>query len=398
MNTEQPVIRLKPKTSPQRLRHGFPWVYDNELVTDRRTRNIEAGSLVKLTDHAQNSLGLFAFNAHSKIIARRVAFDPDTKINTDWFIKKLTVALMFRNTLYDEPFYRLVHAEADNLPGLIVDRFDDILVVQPNAAWADRLLLLLVDALKTVLAPKAIVINGTGRARALEGLKDSRYMAHGEMPSKALRVPMNGAVYFADVAQGQKTGIFYDQRPNHNFVQNLTKGKSVLDVFSHVGGFGLAAMAAGAREVHCVDGSLPALELAKLGAAATNAETAFTVQKADAFDAMIGLQEKEITYDVVVCDPPAFAPHKSSREAGLRAYERIARLASPLVEEGGYLTLCSCSHAADPERFRTACIRGIGRAGREAQLIYTGSAGPDHPQHMALAESSYLKVLVFRIL
>ena len=156
-------------------------------------------------------------------------------------------------------------------------------------------------------------------------------------------------------------------------------------------------MAKGAASVTCVDGSQPALNLASRGAVATRAETPFEAIKGDAFDVMGQLAGQGKTYELVICDPPAFAPQKAAREAGLRAYERVARLASGLVAPGGYLTLCSCSHAADIERFRAASIRGIGRAGRQAQLIYTGGAGPDHLHHMALAESSYLKTLVFRM-
>jgi|TARA_B110000240_G_scaffold162874_1_gene182601 23S rRNA (cytosine1962-C5)-methyltransferase len=394
---DHPVIRLKPKTNAQRVRHGFPWVYDNELVTDRRTKGLRPGSLAILQDHSQNILGLFAVNPNSKIFARKLSDNVGSLINADWFAQKITKALALREQLYSQPYYRLVHAEADHLPGLIIDRFKDLLVIQPNAAWVDQLMDELVEALKNVLAPTSIVINGAGRARVLEGLDEARRMGLGDMPTAAIKVPMNGAIYFADVAQGQKTGIFYDQRPNHHFVQNLSSGKKVLDVFSHVGGFGLAAMANGAAEVTCVDGSQLALDLAARGASATKSDVPLEIIRGDAFDVMINMASHGKIFDIVICDPPAFAPQKASREAGLRAYERVARLASCLVADSGYLALCSCSHAADLERFRASCIRGIGRAGRQAQLIYTGGAGPDHPHHMALAESSYLKTLVFRM-
>ena len=397
MQRDHPVIRLKPKTNAQRVRHGFPWVYDNELVTDRRTKGLRPGSLAILQDHSQNILGLFAVNPNSKIFARKLSDNVGSLINADWFAQKITKALALREQLYSQPYYRLVHAEADHLPGLIIDRFKDLLVIQPNAAWVDQLMDELVEALKNVLAPTSIVINGAGRARVLEGLDESRCMAFGDMPTAAIEVPMNGAIYFADVAEGQKTGIFYDQRPNHHFVQKLSSGKKVLDVFSHVGGFGLAAMANGAAEVTCVDGSQLALDLAARGASATKSDVPLEIIRGDAFDVMINMASHGKIFDIVICDPPAFAPQKASREAGLRAYERVARLASCLVADSGYLALCSCSHAADLERFRASCIRGIGRAGRQAQLIYTGGAGPDHPHHMALAESSYLKTLVFRM-
>jgi 23S rRNA (cytosine1962-C5)-methyltransferase len=208
---------------------------------------------------------------------------------------------------------------------------------------------------------------------------------------------MNGGVYMADVLGGQKTGLFLDQRPNHAFAAGLAKGGSVLDVFSHVGGFGLAALAAGAVRALAVDGSAPALALAQAGAAAMGRSDAFATRQGDAFAVMEALAAEGATFDLVVCDPPAFAPSKTALEAGLRAYEKVARLAAGLVSEGGYLMVCSCSHAADLGRFRTASARGIGRAGRSAQIVYTGFAGPDHPMLPQLAESGYLKAVAFRL-
>jgi 23S rRNA (cytosine1962-C5)-methyltransferase len=208
---------------------------------------------------------------------------------------------------------------------------------------------------------------------------------------------MNGATYMADVIGGQKTGLFFDQRPNHAFTASLSKNARVLDVFSHVGGFGLAALAGGAASALAVDGSQPALDLAAQGAEAMGVSDKFTTRKGDAFDVLTKLAEEGETFDVVICDPPAFAPTKKAMEAGLRAYERVARLAAPLVAEGGYLGLCSCSHAADLTKFRNASSRGIGRAGRRGQIIYTGFAGADHPLMPHLAESGYLKSVFFRL-
>jgi 23S rRNA (cytosine1962-C5)-methyltransferase len=196
---------------------------------------------------------------------------------------------------------------------------------------------------------------------------------------------------------GQKTGLFYDQRPNHAFAARLAKGARVLDMFSHVGGFSLAALAAGAEYALAVDGSDPALGLATQGAARMGLAERFETRRGDAFDVMEALAAEGAQFDVVICDPPAFAPSKQAMEKGLRAYERVARLAAPLVAPGGYLALCSCSHAADLSKFRAACTRGIGRAGRVGPLIHTGFAGPDHPLHANLAESGYLKALFYRL-
>lgn len=392
-----PVIRLKPKIRPQAIRHGFPWVYDNELVTDRRTRALAPGTIAVLEDAERNALALVAVNPDSRIMARVLTRDLNAAIDAVWLADRLARALDLRTRLYQTPFYRLVHAEADGLPGVVIDRFGDVAVIQPNAAWADALLPQLVQALVDVTGVSTVLKNASGRARALEGLDDVSDVLVGQVPEAPLPVPMNGATYMADLTGGQKTGLFYDQRPNHAFAAKLADGAKVLDVFSHVGGFSLAMLAGGATTALAVDGSAPALALAAEGAARMGVADRFDTRKGDAFDVLAALADERARFDVVICDPPAFAPSKKALEAGLRAYERVARLAAPLVSEGGYLGLCSCSHAADLGKFRTACTRGIGRAGRAGQLIHTGAAGPDHPTHPQLAESGYLKALFYRL-
>ncbi|MEL6170226.1 MAG: class I SAM-dependent rRNA methyltransferase [Pseudomonadota bacterium] len=392
-----PVVRLKPKADARAIRHGLPWVYADDLVLDRRTRALSPGTIATLEDSGRQPLARIAFNPSSRIAARVLDRDPEAQIDAGWMAARVRRALALRDTLFDAPFYRLIHAEGDGLPGLIVDRFGVALSIQPNAAWVDARLDLLADALVAVTGASTVLKNAGGRARAREGLDDASGVLRGAV-NGPVPVPMNGAIYMADLLGGQKTGLFYDQRPNHAFVAHLARGGSVLDVFSHVGGFALAALAAGATEALAVDGSEPALELARVGAHKMGVGDRFHVHRADAFDAMTALAENARTFRTVICDPPAFAPSKEALGAGLRAYERVARLAAPLVEAGGTLTLCSCSHAADLTKFRAACIRGIGRAGREAQVLHTGGAGPDHPQHPELAESGYLKAIVFRIL
>ncbi|SHH31981.1 RSP_2647 family RNA methyltransferase [Marivita hallyeonensis] len=392
-----PVIRLKPKTKPQAIRRGYPWVFANEVVTDRRTRSLEPGSIAILEDAERAPLAIVGVNPDSKIIGRVLDAPDGGPIDQAWFVQRFRKALSLRERLFPTPFYRLIHAEADGLPGVIIDRFGDIAVVQPNAAWADRLLPEMTAALAEVTGVTTILKNSGGRGRSLEGLDDADATLLGDAPTAPIPVEMNGAIYMADLIGGQKTGLFYDQRPNHAFAARLAHGARVLDVFSHVGGFGLAALAAGATQVHCIDGSESALDLARAGAGRMNMDAALTTQRADAFAALAELGDAAERFDVVVCDPPAFAPSQKAREAGLRAYERVARLAAPLVSEDGYLVLCSCSHAADLSAFTGACLRGIGRAGRRAQLIHTGQAGPDHPLLPQLAESGYLKALFFRL-
>ncbi|MEM8980781.1 MAG: class I SAM-dependent rRNA methyltransferase [Pseudomonadota bacterium] len=393
-----PIVKLRPKVDARPIRFGAPWVYANDLVLDRRTKALAPGTLAELRDGAQASLGLVAINPLSQIAVRMIDRDLSARIDQAWFEARIEAALAHRSRLYAGPHYRLIHAEADGLPGLIVDRFDDVLVVQPNAAWIERLLEPLVAALQHVTGATCVMKNAKGRTRGLEGLDDFSDVLIGTAPDAPMAVPMNGATYFADLTQGQKTGLFYDQRPNHAFAAALAQDCDVLDVFSHVGGFGLAALAGGARAVTCVDGSQDALTLATRGAETMDAEGRFSTRRGDAFDVLQVLSEEGAQFDVVICDPPAFAPNKPSLEKGLRAYERVARLAAGLVREGGYLGLCSCSHAADLTRFSRASNRGIGRAGRRAQLVHTGEAGPDHPKLPQLSESGYLKALFYRIL
>ncbi|NSY37061.1 RSP_2647 family RNA methyltransferase [Leisingera sp. ANG59] len=395
---QRPRVKMKPKSNARAIRHGFPWVYANELVTDRRTRKLAPGTLAVLEDEAQRPLGLVAVNPESKIIARMLDRDPEAEIDQAWFAARLSPALEMRERLYDAPFYRLVHAESDGLPGVVIDRFGDTCVVQPNAAWAEAHLDMLAAALADVTGAEVILKNASGRTRGLEGLDDVNQTLRGAAPAAPVPVRMNGATYMADLTGGQKTGLFFDQRENHAFAARLTApGAKVLDVFSHVGGFGLAMLAGGAGAATCVDGSAAALELAAQGAAASGHQDKFTARQGDAFDVLAALAEEGESFDVVVCDPPAFAPSKQALEAGLRAYERVAKLAAPLVKPGGYLGLCSCSHAADLTRFRNASARGIGKGGRRAALIHTGYAGPDHPQLPQLAESGYLKAVFFRL-
>ncbi|WP_424974490.1 RSP_2647 family RNA methyltransferase [Dinoroseobacter sp. S124A] len=392
-----PRIRLKPKADARALRHGAPWVYADDLVTDRRTKALTPGSVAILEDAERTPLGLAAVSPGSKIIARMLDRDLEARIDRDWFTARLGAALRLREQLYTTPYYRLVHAEGDGLPGLIIDRFGDTCVLQPNAAWLESRLEDLTAALQAVTGVRHILKSASGRTRKLEGLDDISLPLLGTPPDR-VEVPMNGAIYIADLAAGQKTGLFYDQRPNHAFAAKMGRGGRVLDVFSHVGGFGLAALAAGAETALAVDGSAAALELAAEGAAAMGVADRFETRKSDAFAALEALNAEGAQFDLVVCDPPAFAPSKPALQQGLRAYERVARLAAPLVAPGGALMLCSCSHAAELPKFRSSCLRGIGRAGRSAQILYTGGAGPDHPLHAQLGETGYLKAILVRLL
>jgi 23S rRNA (cytosine1962-C5)-methyltransferase len=389
-----PTVRLrKAKSSPRRK--GYPWYYNDEIALDRRAKNIKPGEIIKIEDSDLGPMGLFSFNPNSKISARLLDLNCDETIDLTWIKNQLEIALELREVLFETPFFRLVHGEADGLPGIVIDRFGDSAVFQPNSFWADCFKEEILNSLVS-LGMKNIVLNGMSRSRKIEGLNQITEVVRGNV-TKPIVVPMNGAQYFADILNGQKTGLFFDQRSNQKFVAGLSKNKKVLDVFSHVGGFGLAALVAGADAVTCVDSSKNALELAQKGAEESGVSKQFTKIKLDAFDAMFEMNKSGEKFDVVICDPPAFSPAKQTLNSGLRAYERVALLSARLVSTKGYLILCSCSHAVDLTKFRNACLRGITRAGRQAQIIHSGSAGPDHPVNAQLTEIGYLKALFFRI-
>ncbi len=391
-----PTIRLLPKMNAQKIRFGFPWVFSNELVMDRRTRKLPSGSFVNVVDSNAHFLGICAFNPDSKIVGRFMNRTPEQVIDQDWLRGKLRNAATLRDRLYDAPFYRLIHAEADGLPGVIIDRFGDTAVIQPNASWAENMLDDFVAILTGDLNIKTVLKNASGRARKSEGLDEENAVLAGKVDG-VIPVSMNGATFMADVEGGQKTGLFFDQRPNHAFAAGLAKDARVLDVFSHVGGFSLTCLAHGASEATALDGSEAALELASQGATAMGVLDKFKTLRGDAFDKMKELIDAGEKYDLVICDPPAFAPNKAALQAGLRAYERVARLGSQLVAPNGFMALCSCSHAADVQSFRTASLAGIGKSGRSAQILHTGFAGADHPTHASLGETAYLKAMFFRL-
>ena len=225
----RPVVRLRPKAEARAIRHGFPWVYADELVMDRRTQGLVPGTLALLEDSERRPLGLVTVNPTSKIVARMLDRDPAAVVDEAWFALRLGRALALRDRLFGAPFYRLVHAEADGLPGVVIDRFGDVAVVQPNAAWAEGHLDALVAALVAVTGVACVIKNGSGRARGLEGLPEETLVVHGLAPAGPIAVPMNGASYMADLVGGQKTGLFFDQRDNHAFACLLYTSPSPRD-------------------------------------------------------------------------------------------------------------------------------------------------------------------------
>jgi len=387
-----PVIRIKPRQG-RRARAGAPWLFSNDVEMTAAAKALGAGTVVNVAGDDGRSFGAGFFNPHSLIAVRLLDGRADAVIDAAWLAAKLARALALRQALYEAPFYRLANAEGDGLPGLVVDRFGDTCVVQITAAGMEALRPAVLAALDEVAAPASVILRADAPARALEGLGSYVEAAKGEAGRVA--VVENGVRYFADLAAGQKTGWYYDQRDNRAFVAGLARGKTVLDAYCYTGGFALAAAAAGAREVAGLDSSAPALALAEEAAAANRLGGKFV--KVDVFEELERLAAAGERFEVVIADPPPFVKAKKDLEAGAKAYRKLARLAASVAAEGGTVLLASCSHNIAPDRFAQECAAGIARAGRAARLIRQSGAGPDHPVHPMLPESAYLKALVYAL-
>ena len=377
----------------RRARTGSPWIFANEIRMDEAAKAIAPGSIVNVRGEDGREFGTGTFNPKSLIAVRLLAEACDTAIDRDFFSACIGRALSLRGAFYDKPFYRLCHAEGDGVPGLVIDRFDDIVTVQIGTVGMERQLEAILGALEARLKPRTVILRNDTPSRALEGLESYVRTAKGE--GARIAVEENGCRYLADLAQGQKTGWYYDQRDNRAFIAALAKGKSVLDAYSYTGGFGLLAAKAGAKEVVCLDSSAPALVLAE-ESARTNKATIQAV-KADVFEELERLKGAGETFDIVVADPPPFVKSKKDLEAGARAYRKLARLAAEVAAPGGFLLVASCSHNIPPERFAAECAAGIARTGRAAAQVRSAGAGPDHPVHPLLPESAYLKALVYAL-
>lgn len=390
-----PMIRLQ-NGRDKRARFGHPWVYSNEIDMTPEVKALPAGSVVRLDAPSSEPLGVGLFNPRSLIAIRMLSRDPKAVIDQAFLADRLAKALALRDRLYAKPYYRLVHAEADGLPGLIIDRYGDVLVCQFNTAGMDRLREPLLAALDEVLSPKTVVLRNDSSARQQEGLSQGVEIAKGKLPSP-LKLQENGATFFADLAEGQKTGWFYDQRENRAFMAGLSKGQRVLDVYAYAGGFAVQAALAGATEVIACDRSEQALALAQKAAAANKISNKFRILKGEAFSELEKLQEAKERFGVVICDPPAFVKSQKDLATGSKGYRKIARLGANLVEPGGFLFVASCSHNMEPARFAEEVAKGVGAAGRTGRVIRSAGAAPDHPVHPLLPESAYLKAQVYQL-
>lgn len=389
-----PPLILK-KNEDRRLRAGHLWVFSNEVDIARTPlKDFAPGDLVEIQSHNGRFIGYGYVNPNSLIAARILSHDERHPPDDSLLVHRLNIALSLRGRLYPKPYYRLVYGESDHLPGLVVDRYGDVLVAQITTAGMERLKDDIVAALIKVLQPTGILWRNDAGVRELEGLTLYTQTAYGSVPD-VVNVEEQGQKFETSLAGGQKTGWFFDQHDNRSRLRRYVKERRVLDVFSYVGAWGIQARAAGAREVLCVDSSKPALAQAIHNAALNN--VAIATREADAFDALRELHTAGEKFDVVILDPPAFVKRKKDLAAGREAYRRLNQLGMSVLSRDGLLVSCSCSYHMSANELLAGIQAAARHLNREAQLLETGAQAADHPVHPAIPETAYLKAFFMRV-
>ncbi|MDR3490773.1 MAG: class I SAM-dependent rRNA methyltransferase [Gammaproteobacteria bacterium] len=393
---ELATLRLK-KNEERRLRAGHLWVFSNEIDTKiSPLKSFKPGQEVFVEAYDKSTLGIAYINPNSLISARLISRRTNNRLDIDLFTRRIQTALSFRTEIYPEPFYRLIYGESDGLPGLIIDRFGDHAVIQINTAGMELKKDVIVAALRQVIPTlQSILLRNDSPARAQEGLESYVSAAFGKPPER-IRIEENGASFYADLWAGQKTAWFYDHRLNRSRLQNYVQGKSVLDVFSYLGAWGIQAAKYGASEVTCLDASATAVALITENAELNNVAEKVNVICDDAFDGLKKLLQQEKKYDVIVIDPPAFVKKFKDKKEGLLAYQRINEAALKLLNPGGLLVSCSCSMHINQNELAQAIRKAGLKAHCDLQIIERGHQAPDHPVHLSIPETDYLKMIMVR--
>ncbi len=396
MNTPAlPVLVLK-KNEERRLQAGHLWVFSNEVDTRKSAlKERMPGDLVVVQSAAGKVLGTAYFNPNTLICARLVSRRGNARLDGELLRRRLLTALELRERLFAQPWYRLVFGESDGLPGLVVDRYGDVLVCQITTAGMERVRDTLIEVLQDCLQPGGILLRDDSPMRALEGLAQGS-VAIGTLPD-TVQLEEGGVSFQVPLGGGQKTGWFYDQRSNRLAMHKYVPGQRVLDVFSYVGAWGLQAARAGAVEVICVDSSAPALA-ALQQSARDNGLSAVGVEAGDAFAVLQVMRDAERRFDVVIVDPPAFIKRRKDIRQGEQGYARLNNLAVELLAPGGILISCSCSMHLAESRLQQILLQAASRRSRQMQILERGFQCMDHPVHPAIAETAYLKAMVCRVL
>jgi 23S rRNA (cytosine1962-C5)-methyltransferase len=392
-----PSLRLK-ANADRRLRAGHLWVYSNEIdVAVTPLNAFEAGDQAILEAAGGKPLGIVALSPNNLICARLLSRDVRHVLDKSLLVHRLNVALSLRERLFDQPCYRLVYGDSDLLPGLVVDRFFDILVVQLASATMERHKEDVLAALIQVIKPSGILLKNDSAARDAEGLERYVDTAFGVVP-EWVALEENGVKFEAPVIEGQKTGWFYDHRMNRARLAPYVKGKRVLDLFSYIGGWGVQAAAFGASEVFCVDASAFALDGVERNATLNGFAEKVTCVEGDVFAALRELKSAEERFDVVIADPPAFIKRKKDIKNGEAAYRRLNETAMRLLNKDGILVSASCSMHLEEDNLQNILLTSARHLDRNIQMLERGGQGPDHPVHPAIVETRYIKSITCRLL
>jgi 23S rRNA (cytosine1962-C5)-methyltransferase len=387
--------RLYIDDTRQRLRLGHPWVFDNQVL--RFEGRPEAGGIVQVFDVKKGPLGQAYFNPKSKIRARMLTKDLDEPIDAAFFKRKIEAAWSYRKRMGNTESCRVVFGEADGLPGLVVDKFTDLLVLQTMALGMDMRKDDIVQALREVLKPRGIYERNDAPVREKEGLELHSGFIGAPFDTK-LEIEENGLKFVVDVASGQKTGHFLDQRLNHAAMARISHQAQVLDCFTHTGGFALHAAKYGAKEVLGLDISEDAIALARANAVLNGSEKRCQFKAANVFDFLADADKRGAQWDLIVLDPPSFAKSRGAMDGATRGYKEINLRAMKCIRPGGFLVTCSCSQHMTPDLFRDMVMSASRDAYREVREVYYGTQPPDHPYHWAIPETLYLKCIVLQVL
>ncbi|WP_419878940.1 class I SAM-dependent rRNA methyltransferase [Brevibacillus centrosporus] len=416
----------------KRLETGHPWIYQSEVLEIQG--DVVAGEIVEVTNHKGHFLAKGYINPASQMIVRILSFDPNEAIDYDFFLRKIRQAAEFRTRFVDNPrACRVIYGEADFLPGLIVDRYNDVLVVQVLSLGMEQRIEWIRDALVEVFAPEGIYLRNDVPVRKLEGLEQGKGVLYGECPREVL-IEENGLKYYVDIVEGQKTGFFYDQRENRASIAPLMKGwgeshgislqsvevdgelktvpvdkrgksiknpfwdgAEVLECFTHTGSFTLNACKHGAKKVTALDISEHAIETAKRNITLNGFLHRVDFVVANAFDYLRENVEAGRSWDVVILDPPAFAKSRGAVKGAIRGYKDINLNGLKLVRPGGFLVTASCSYHMSPELFLDTIQEAAIDAKKILRLIEWRGAGKDHPQISGADEAHYLKFAIFEV-
>lgn len=391
-------ITLK-KGEGRTLKAGGMWVYDNEIETIEG--DFEDGDLVAIHDFDGYYLGVGFINQNSKITVRIMSRKKDQEIDEKFIEKRVRNAIAYREKTVDMSSCRIIFGEADFLPGIVVDKFEDVLVVESLALGIDRFKLLIIDKIKKVLAEMDMNIRGVyersdAKVRTLEGMERVKGFIGDEFDTK-VQIVENGVKYFVDVKEGQKTGFFLDQKYNRAAIKPMCKGAKVLDCFTHTGSFALNAGMAGANSVLGIDASELGISQAIENAALNGLSDTVKFQCADVFEILPQFEKDGEKFDVVILDPPAFTKSRSSIKNAVKGYREINLRAMKLVNDGGYLATCSCSHFMDTETFAKTLAEAAKNVHKRLRQIEFRTQAPDHPILWAADDSFYLKFYIFQV-